>query len=50
MAVETAAYSEQTDIQRDITEMVRQFADEKIIPPTPSTTTTRTPSRSRSSI
>jgi len=32
MAVETAAYSEQTDIQRDITEMVRQFADEKIIP------------------
>jgi alkylation response protein AidB-like acyl-CoA dehydrogenase len=32
MAVETAAYSEQTDLQRDITEMVRQFADEKIIP------------------
>ncbi len=32
MAVETAAHSEQTDIQRDITEMVRQFADEKIIP------------------
>ena len=32
MAVETAAYSEQTDIQRDITEMVRQFADEQIIP------------------
>src|SRR3979490_83510 len=32
MAVETAAYSEQTELQRDITEMVRQFADEKIIP------------------
>ena len=32
MAVETAAFSEQTDIQRDITEMVRQFADEQIIP------------------
>ncbi len=32
MAVDTAAYSEQTDLQRDITEMVRQFADEKIIP------------------
>lgn len=32
MAVETAAYSEQTDIQRDITEMVRQFVDEQIIP------------------
>src|SRR6202142_3730450 len=32
MAVETAAYSEQTDIQRDITDMVRQFADEQIIP------------------
>ena len=32
MAVDTAAYSEQTDEQRDITEMVRQFADEKIIP------------------
>jgi alkylation response protein AidB-like acyl-CoA dehydrogenase len=32
MAVETAAYSEQTEIQRDITEMVRQFADEQIIP------------------
>ena len=32
MAVDTAAYSEQTDIQRDITEMVRQFADEQIIP------------------
>jgi alkylation response protein AidB-like acyl-CoA dehydrogenase len=31
MAVETA-YSEQTEIQRDITEMVRQFADEQIIP------------------
>jgi alkylation response protein AidB-like acyl-CoA dehydrogenase len=32
MAVETAAYSELTDIQRDITEMVRQFVDEQIIP------------------
>ena len=32
MAVDTAAYSEQTDMQRDITEMVRQFADEQIIP------------------
>ena len=32
MAVDTAAYSEQTELQRDITEMVRQFADEKIIP------------------
>ena len=32
MAVETAAYSEQTDVQRDITEMVRQFVDEQIIP------------------
>jgi alkylation response protein AidB-like acyl-CoA dehydrogenase len=32
MAVETAAYTEQTDIQRDITEMVRQFVDEQIIP------------------
>ena len=31
MAVE-AAYSEQTEIQRDITEMVRRFADEQIIP------------------
>jgi acyl-CoA dehydrogenase-like protein len=31
MAVKTA-YSEQTEIQRDITEMVRQFADEQIIP------------------
>jgi alkylation response protein AidB-like acyl-CoA dehydrogenase len=31
MAVETA-YSEQTEIQRDITAMVRQFADEQIIP------------------
>jgi alkylation response protein AidB-like acyl-CoA dehydrogenase len=31
MAVETA-YSEQTEIQRDITEMVRQFVDEQIIP------------------
>ena len=32
MAVETAAYSEQTDTQRDITAMVRQFVDEQIIP------------------
>src|SRR5262245_37395654 len=32
MAVETAAFNEQTDIQRDITEMVRQFVDEQIIP------------------
>ena len=32
MAVETAAFTEQTDIQRDITEMVRQFVDEQIIP------------------
>ena len=32
MAVDTATYSEKTDIQRDITEMVRQFVDEQIIP------------------
>ena len=32
MAVDTAADSEQTDIQRDITEMVRQFVDEQILP------------------
>ena len=32
MAVDTASFSEQTDLQRDITEMVRQFADEKILP------------------
>jgi alkylation response protein AidB-like acyl-CoA dehydrogenase len=32
MAVDTAAFSEQTEIQRDITEMVRRFADEQIIP------------------
>ena len=32
MAVDTAAYSEITDEQRAITEMVRQFADEQIIP------------------
>jgi alkylation response protein AidB-like acyl-CoA dehydrogenase len=32
MAVDTAAYREQTDEQQAITEMVRQFADEKIIP------------------
>ncbi|HKT83559.1 MAG TPA: acyl-CoA dehydrogenase family protein, partial [Solirubrobacterales bacterium] len=32
MAVDTAAYRDQTDEQQAITEMVRQFADEKIIP------------------
>ena len=32
MAVETAHYSEKTDVQRDITEMVRQFVDGEIIP------------------
>jgi alkylation response protein AidB-like acyl-CoA dehydrogenase len=32
MAVDTAAQGELTEIQRDITEMVRQFADEQIIP------------------
>jgi alkylation response protein AidB-like acyl-CoA dehydrogenase len=32
MAVETAALSEKTDEQKAITEMVRQFADEQIIP------------------
>ncbi len=32
MAVDTASYSDQTDDQRAITEMVRQFADEQIIP------------------
>jgi alkylation response protein AidB-like acyl-CoA dehydrogenase len=32
MAVETAAFTELTDIQRDITEMVHQFVDEQIIP------------------
>ncbi|MGV1050240.1 MAG: acyl-CoA dehydrogenase family protein [Solirubrobacterales bacterium] len=32
MAVDTASSSEQTELQRDITEMVHQFADEKIIP------------------
>ena len=32
MAVDTTAQNELTDIQRDITEMVRQFADEQIIP------------------
>ncbi len=32
MAVDTASFSEQTELQRDITAMVRQFADEKIIP------------------
>ncbi len=31
MAVKAAAYSEQTDVQRDIAEMVRQFVDE--LPP-----------------
>jgi Acyl-CoA dehydrogenase, middle domain len=32
MAVDTAALGEMTDIQRDITEMVRQLVDERIIP------------------
>jgi alkylation response protein AidB-like acyl-CoA dehydrogenase len=32
MAVDTASHSELTEMQRDITEMVRQFADEQIIP------------------
>ena len=32
MAVATQSYEEKTDIQKDITEMVRQFADEQIIP------------------
>jgi alkylation response protein AidB-like acyl-CoA dehydrogenase len=32
MAVDTAAHSELTETQRDIIEMVRQFADEQIIP------------------
>ncbi len=32
MAVDTAAYTEMTDEQRAIVEMVRQFADEQIIP------------------
>src|SRR5882757_5559641 len=32
MAVDTEAYSEQTELQRDITEMVRQFVDEQILP------------------
>ncbi len=32
MAVDTVAYQEMNDDQRAITEMVRQFADEKIIP------------------
>ncbi len=32
MAVATAQYEEKTDIQKDITEMVRQFVDEQIIP------------------
>jgi alkylation response protein AidB-like acyl-CoA dehydrogenase len=32
MAVDTAAFSEQTDEQRAIIEMVRQFADEQILP------------------
>ena len=47
MAVATELL-EKTDEQRAITEMVRQFVDEQIIP-TPSTTTTRTSSPSRSS-
>jgi alkylation response protein AidB-like acyl-CoA dehydrogenase len=32
MAVATATYEEKNDIQKDITEMVRQFVDEQIIP------------------
>ena len=32
MAVDTASYSEQTDDQRAILEMVRQFVDEQILP------------------
>src|SRR3954452_10921593 len=32
MAADTAAYSEMTDEQRAIIEMVRQFADEQILP------------------
>ena len=32
MAVATATYEEKNDIQKDITEMVRQFADEQILP------------------
>ena len=32
MAVDTAAYREMTDEQQAIIEMVRQFADEQIIP------------------
>ena len=32
MAVATATYEEKNDIQKDITEMVRQFVDEQILP------------------
>ncbi len=32
MAVSPAIYEEKTDIQKDITEMVRQFVDEQILP------------------
>jgi alkylation response protein AidB-like acyl-CoA dehydrogenase len=32
MAVATSQYEEKTDIQKDITEMVRQFVDEQILP------------------
>ena len=32
MAVTTPPYTDKTDEQRAITEMVRQFADEQIIP------------------
>jgi alkylation response protein AidB-like acyl-CoA dehydrogenase len=32
MAAATAQFDEKTDIQKDITEMVRQFADEQILP------------------
>ena len=32
MAVEAPSYEEKTDIQKDITEMVRQFVDEQILP------------------
>ena len=32
MAVATPQFDEKTDIQKDITEMVRQFADEQILP------------------
>ena len=32
MAVDTTSYTDKTDEQKAITEMVRQFADEQIIP------------------